>query len=82
MVAALDALRGHWKHTVRRQQATQMLLAGALLCELLLWARRAEWGALLPIYGLWAYTTREVRPPPERLERTNPWLPFWRRAVV
>ena len=56
MVATLDALRGHWSALIRRQQATQLLLVSALICELLLWVERAEWGALLIAYGLWAYT--------------------------
>ena len=34
--------------------ARQVALALALVGEMLLWVERAEWGALLLLYGLWA----------------------------
>jgi len=39
-----------------RQKATQLLLLAAFVCELVLWVRRVDYGALLLAYGLWAYT--------------------------
>ena len=56
VVAMLDALLGHWSHLTRRQKVTQALLAVGLLCELLLWVRRVEYGGLLLAYGLWAFS--------------------------
>ena len=56
MVATLDALKGHWSNNAKRQQATQLLLFVALICELILWVRRVEYGAMVLGYGLYAYT--------------------------
>ena len=58
MINALDALRGSWDTLVLRQKATMLLLYLALAMELLLWIRRVEWGCLVLLYGLWAYTHR------------------------
>lgn len=55
MISALDALRGHWSSLLLRQKVTQLLLTAALVCEVLLWMQRVEWGGLLVVYGLWAF---------------------------
>jgi len=55
VVSMLDSLRGHWGHMSMKQQLSQVLLLLALLCNMLLWLRRVEWGMLLIIYGMWAH---------------------------
>ena len=55
-VSMLDALNGTWAHLATRQKITEVLLLAALVCELLLWLQRIEWGSLLIVFGLHAYT--------------------------
>ena len=44
------------KATLAVAEGPNYLLALGLLCELLLWVRRVEWGGLLLCYGLWAFS--------------------------
>ncbi len=54
VVGAFDALRRSWARMSRHQRACQLLLGAALAAELLLWARRVDWGFVVVIYGVWA----------------------------
>jgi len=55
VIALLDLLRGRWTHMQTSQKLTQLLLFVALVCAMLLWVRRVDWGVLLILYGLWAH---------------------------
>jgi len=55
----LDGLRAAIVFTDRKTMAVQALLLLALLLDVLLWARRADWSGLLSIYGLWAFQQAE-----------------------
>ncbi|KAL1507671.1 hypothetical protein AB1Y20_007286 [Prymnesium parvum] len=53
-IELLDMLKGHWDGMSLTKKGCQVVLAVALLLELLLWVERAEWGVLVLLYGLWA----------------------------
>ena len=49
----------HW--LTLQHSRWQALLVIAMLCEILMWIDRAEWGILLIAYGMWALHLRTSR---------------------